>query len=807
MVRGPSSVEGAETATSATDNGQRTTDNELSAIQAALDAAADRRLNAIRKNHTETRSIEEVFGDIRAEMVNNRVDTATMLERIDDGIVTPLHQINEMDYPEVDRNLALFKLVNEEGNDATGEIDRTLAALDVMLDRMNAVLRDMRRSRDVQRTGQTVAVDSRHAGEDSRADQQGPDAVAHRRQVQFRGVEVKHHRTIPLTFLAVALLAGFAASPSIAQDDAVPDAAGPSAVEGQDEQPLHILEQALLRDYERFEEKLLELAEYTRRNDPDRAELLVRTRSESTSRRVEAQMKRIADALAPSESGDVLYGDALARQEELIADLTALLKLLQSEDERDRIDREIARLKDLVKDTERLIGEQKDVRADTERGGDPSKLAGDQQDVNERADALAEKIDRQDAEKQAEEDRKSARPANRSLGSLRRAKPSRVNRRKGRLRRVSNPNRERSLTTPTASRPMRKPTSRRKANRRKARSLSDPKEGESKPGEPQDGKPSDGKPSDGTQTATAGRQTSRRQPQEGQPQEGQPGEQQESPSQPSQSQQTPGREQLEEARERMEKAIEELKLERLDKASGEQDAALAKLEEMKAQLEEILRQLREEEKKLFLMALEARFQRMLERQLNINNDTLKLYRVAEAERDDDRHMAESTRLSRNEGDNVTDAEKALMLLREDGSSVAFPEAVEMMRDNMREVVGRLQRGETDETTQLLERMIVESLEEMIFALQREMEKQDEKKQDQQQQQQEPTDPSLMDKLAELKMVRSLQSQVNRLTRQYGLEIDGEQATNPDDLTFLRNLAKRQERIQEATYDLSIGKNK
>src|SRR5690606_16084143 len=61
-------------------------DGELSARRSALDAAADRRLSAIRKNHTETRSIEELFGEIRAEMVNNRVDTSSALERIDEGI-------------------------------------------------------------------------------------------------------------------------------------------------------------------------------------------------------------------------------------------------------------------------------------------------------------------------------------------------------------------------------------------------------------------------------------------------------------------------------------------------------------------------------------------------------------------------------------------------------------------------------------------------------------------------------------------------------------------------------------------------
>jgi hypothetical protein len=126
-------------------DGSAAGNEQLQSVRSALDAAADRRLNAIRKNHTETRSIEQMFGEIRAEMVNNRVDTSTALQRIDEGIVAPLHEVNEIDYPEIDRNLALFKLVNEEGQDPTGQIDRSLAAIDEMLQRMNDILREMRR--------------------------------------------------------------------------------------------------------------------------------------------------------------------------------------------------------------------------------------------------------------------------------------------------------------------------------------------------------------------------------------------------------------------------------------------------------------------------------------------------------------------------------------------------------------------------------------------------------------------------------------------------------------------------------------
>lgn len=587
---------------------------------------------------------------------------------------------------------------------------------------------------------------------------------------------------------------------------------------------LHILEQALLNDYQRFEEKLLELAEYTRSNDPDRAELLIRTRSESTARRVQAQMKRIAEALTPTEAGDVLYGDALSRQDELIADLADLLKLLQSEDERDRIDREIARLQGLLKDTDRLIGQQKDVRADTERGGDSDQLTDDQRRVAEQAEKLAGKIDRQDAERRAESDNRASPKDGDPSGespegempegeqtSDPSAKPP-GDRDSDKSDNGESPDGEQGTDKPADGKP--KPTDDPAGDKSDRPAGKPSKEGDMPKDSAEEKEPPEGQPSSGGKSSDSEKPdgkppkssgTPSQQP--AQPPPGESGEQESSQGQPSASEQTPGREQLDEARQRMEQAIEELELKRLDQASDEQDAALAELEEMKAQLEEILRQLREEEKRLFLMALEARFQRMLEQQLDINNGTLKLDRVAAAERDDNRHLAQTTQLSRDQGENVTEAEKALMLLHEDGSSVAFPEAVEMMRDNMQAVVGRLQRGDVGETTQVLERMIVESLEEIVFALQREIEKQEEEQQQQQQQQGEPTDPQLVDVLAELKMVRSLQSQVNRLTRQYGLELEGEQATDPEDLSFLRNLAARQRRIQEATYDLSIGKNR
>jgi hypothetical protein len=565
--------------------------------------------------------------------------------------------------------------------------------------------------------------------------------------------------------------------------------------------PLDLLEQSLLRDYQRFEEKLLELAEYTRKTDPDRAELLVRTRSESTTRRVAVQMQRIAEALQPTASGDVLYGDALSRQDELIADLVELLKLLQSEDERDRLAREIARLETLLKETQRLIAHQKDVRADTERGGELSESRQGQQKVNDEASELAEKIDRQDAERRAEAERE------RRSGQTPDDTPAEGAEPQNDANKPGEPSDEQT--------PAKEPADEKQADSRKPEdqpSGQSPSDSQSPAGEGPF-RPSEPSPSESSPSQPSPSEPSPSQPSPGQspPSQKPPGaEPPPAGDPPPPTEQTPGREQLEQARERMEQAIRQLEEEHRRQASDEQDAAVARLEEMKAQLEEILRQLREEERKLLLAQLEARFQRMLERQLDINNGTLKLDRITPADRDESRHFAEATRLSRDESENVNDADKALALLKEEGSSVAFPESVEQMRDNMLAVVGRLQRGDTADTTQLLERLIVESLEEMILALQREMEKQDQQQGEPQPQQPgEPQDPALVDLIAELKMIRTLQLQINRLTQQYGAPLaeDQEQVGTAEDLEFLRKLSVRQERVQRATYDLSVGKNR
>ena len=121
---------------------------ELRQISISVTACAERNLHLIRKNHTESRSVEVGFGEIRAEMVNNHVDTPTALQRIDFGVLEPLAGINEEDFSEIDLILGAFRLANERQLDPTQDIDNAARAIDELIIRMNNILAEMEQRKE-----------------------------------------------------------------------------------------------------------------------------------------------------------------------------------------------------------------------------------------------------------------------------------------------------------------------------------------------------------------------------------------------------------------------------------------------------------------------------------------------------------------------------------------------------------------------------------------------------------------------------------------------------------------------------------
>jgi hypothetical protein len=253
------------------------------------------------------------------------------------------------------------------------------------------------------------------------------------------------------------------------------------------------------------------------------------------------------------------------------------------------------------------------------------------------------------------------------------------------------------------------------------------------------------------------------------------------------------------------------KLEEAERAGAveQQEQALRELEQAKAELERILRQLREEELERTLVMLEARFRKMLEMQIEVLEETVRLDRrqAAASAASTDAHEVEiaSARLSRKERQIVLEADRAMMLLREDGSSVAFPETLDQAREDMQTVANRLGEIRLGTLTQGLEKDIIAALEESLAALQQAL-NQMRSSQGKPQAGAGSEDQALVDQLAELRMIRSLQQRVNRRTERYGKLIAGEQATKEEIVTALDQLALREERIYQATHDLHTKKN-
>src|SRR5262249_32529559 len=152
--------------------------------------------------------------------------------------------------------------------------------------------------------------------------------------------------------------------------------------------------------------------------------------------------------------------------------------------------------------------------------------------------------------------------------------------------------------------------------------------------------------------------------------------------------------------------------------------------------------------------------------------------------------------------------KAIEMLEAEGSAVAFPEVFKQVREDMKHVQRRLGVIDTGVVTQAIEKDIIDTLKEMIEALKKARQELDNQKNPPSNSPPPPPqDQKLLDQIAELKMIRSMQIRVNSRTEIYGKQYNGEQAGEPAIVRELRNLSERQERIFEVTNRIAKGDNK
>lgn len=527
--------------------------------------------------------------------------------------------------------------------------------------------------------------------------------------------------------------------------------AGPSYAQVEDPGPaagddLSVRQARLADRYERLETVMGRLAELSAGTDPRRARLLREAIAQSRDQDVNVRFESIVTLLQEER-----LAAAASNQTDLQKELDSLLTLLLKADRNQQLQSERARIHAYLKELGRLIRMEKGVQARTEGGDDLKRLSGDQQQIADQTGKLGGTI------KQTESDQRGAETQSGQSESA-----------------------DGDKSTPGSPSPGQQP-------------------------------PSGGKPSDsGGETPSPSPSQGGSQPSQGGQggegsQGGSPSDQQQSQQQERPAERAANR--LQRAQQQMDQARKKLDEAERQGASKAQQQALKELEQAKAELERILRQLREEEMERTLTQLAARFRKMLDAQTRVYDGTVQLSRIPADQRGHD-HEIEAARLSRQETLIVREADKAMLLLREEGSSVAFPEAVEQMREDMQQVSERLADVKVGQITQGLEEDIIAALEETIAALKQAMKDLEKNRTPAGQQPAagQMPEPPLVNKLAELKMIRSLQMRINRRTQRYGKMIAGQRADSPELLDALERLSERQQRVYRATADLSQGRN-
>jgi len=460
--------------------------------------------------------------------------------------------------------------------------------------------------------------------------------------------------------------------------------------------------------------------------------------------------KQLATLQRLSVAGDLLsqgqFTRAIQEQEAGRENLRKLLELLQSENRSTRLRDERARLLEIQQEIRRLEQIQRGQTGRTESGQDLKQAAGDQKDIKEQLDKVASDLN------EGKEDKGSE---------------------------AKDPNDNKGPASP--------------------------KEDDAKPSDskPSDSKPSDSKPSDSSESQDA-------KPSDAEPSES--GESSKKNSKPKpESREEKAKKRVDAARKKMQKAQEKLEEEKRDEAVEEQREAERELREAIDELERILRQLREEEIERSLVDVETRLRRMLDLQRSVREQTEKLGNLTGDIKDRTLEI-QANKLSIEQTKVVMEGQRALLLLQDEGSSTAFPEALEQVNADAQSVSKKLSEGNVSALTRSIEDEIIGALEEMLESLKQVQKKRDEKKKqsDQQQQQQSSNqeDEPLVDSIAELKLLKTLQLRINRRTQSLAKQTNNQedvvgQIGDPGLLGELEDLAGRQKKIHEVTRDILI----
>lgn len=130
-----------ETAAAAEPGDATETTSDSPERRLALNALrTERALQNSRKDAYEVLGVAEAFDEIRQELVNNRIDTAELRMRLEQGIVAPLERIGREMFPELERRLDDVRGALADENLAPSQRDRAREQSEAILAAMREVL-------------------------------------------------------------------------------------------------------------------------------------------------------------------------------------------------------------------------------------------------------------------------------------------------------------------------------------------------------------------------------------------------------------------------------------------------------------------------------------------------------------------------------------------------------------------------------------------------------------------------------------------------------------------------------------------
>ncbi|MBL8824462.1 MAG: hypothetical protein JNJ77_17880 [Planctomycetia bacterium] len=545
----------------------------------------------------------------------------------------------------------------------------------------------------------------------------------------------------------------------------------------------------IARSYKALEGTLIKIASKLERTGTkegvEKSRIILRALQEAREKDIAINLTQLADVL--KEPDIARLKNAVEKGGAIKGDLEALLTALLSE----RSSKEhVEYLKQLVKELEKAIRDQKVAISKNQSSAVDKEDAKKAQEV---AEKQVQKILQQIKDYEA---KTGPKPGEQKDGKPGENKPNSKSDQKDKEQK-SKDQQDRNPPEKKDSKPQDKSAPSKDGK---------PKPGESKDGQSKEGQSKEGEQKEGEQKEG---QSKEGQPKEAEGKEGLSGKSK--PGEQKEEEQDAGvpRKRIQDANDSQSKAREKIEKNERKNAINDQEDAKTKLEQARKKLEEILRQMREEEIERVLADLQKRCEKMLQMQEIINAGTkqvqARIISQGKSEREDEQVCR---RLSEDEDKVLHEADNAIAVIEAEGTAVAFIEVFHQVRNDIMQVSRRLGRIDAGQETQLIEEDIIATLKEMIEAFKKQQQEQRDKKESEQNNNNNNSNSQeLIDKLAELRMIKAMQLRVNIRTTQWGKRYEGEQAQEPAIVQELNDLAKRQLRIWNVTDNIAKGRNK